>query len=175
MSPLHVGSARIRDAAGCRFGHPRLRFISPQYDLRFDCIVGIVTKLRIAEVAELLRVSDDTVRRWVDAGRLALAPDDGGGRQVVAGVDVARFVRDGRDEETSPWPLSARNHFEGIVTEVQRDGLVAQVEVQAGPFRVVSLMTREAVDALGLAPGSLATALVKSTSVIIQASTKAPR
>lgn len=129
-----------------------------------------MTLLRIAEVAALLRVSDDTVRRWVDAGRLALAPDSGG-RKVVAGAEVARFVREAREgEDAAAWSVSARNRFEGIVTSVQRDGLVAQVEVQAGPFRVVSLMTREAVDELGLEAGSLATALVKSTSVIVQAS-----
>ena len=134
-----------------------------------------MTQLRISEVAALLQVSDDTVRRWVDAGRLTLAGEDGGGRKVISGAEVARFVvedrtrRNSRDDETATWPVSARNHFEGIVTEVQRDALVAKVELQAGPFRVVSLMTREAVDELGLELGSLATAVVKSTSVIIQA------
>ncbi|MBC7373158.1 MAG: TOBE domain-containing protein [Frankiales bacterium] len=130
-----------------------------------------MTLLRIAEVARLLRVSDDTVRRWIDAGRLALA-DGASGRKVVAGEEVARFVRaqrEGSGDESADWPMSARNRFEGIVTDVQRDGLVAQVEVQAGPFRIVSLMTREAVDELGLEPGSLASAIVKSTSVIVQA------
>ena len=127
-----------------------------------------MTQLRIAEVARLLRVSDDTVRRWIDAGRL-VAVDGVAGRKVVAGAELARFVRAQRDDESAAdWPVSARNRFEGIVTDVQRDGLVAQVEVQAGPFRIVSLMTREAVDELGLEAGSLATAIVKSTSVIVQ-------
>lgn len=128
-----------------------------------------MTQLRIAEVARLLRVSDDTVRRWIDAGRLAAAPSDGG-RRVVAGVELARFVRANREQGgEDAWPVSARNRLEGIVTEVRRDGLVALVEIQAGPFRVLSMMTADAVDELDLQPGSLASAIVKSTNVIVEA------
>lgn len=127
-----------------------------------------MTLLRISEVAALLRVSDDTVRRWVDQGRLTATTDDSG-RKAVAGIELARFVRDQRDDPDDGWPVSARNRLDGIVTDVQRDGLVAQVEIQAGPFRLVSLMTREAADALGLEPGSLAAAVVKSTVVVVEA------
>lgn len=130
-----------------------------------------MVQLRISEVAALLRVSDDTVRRWTDQGRLGATTDDAG-RKVVDGVEVARFVRDQRDEpgeDDLAWQVSARNRLDGIVTDVQRDGLVAQVEIQAGPFRLVSLMTREAADALELEPGSLAAAVVKSTVVVVEA------
>ena len=128
-----------------------------------------MAQLRISEVAALLRVSDDTVRRWVDQGRLRSWVGDGG-RKVVDGADVARFVREQPgDGDGGRWQVSARNRLEGIVTSVQRDGLVAQVEIQAGPFRLVSLMTREAADQLGLQPGSLAAAVVKSTSVVVEA------
>jgi molybdopterin-binding protein len=129
----------------------------------------MMAHLRISEVARLLRVSDDTVRRWVDAGRLAAV--DVGGRKAVTGAELARFAREQRDgsAEDGAWPVSARNRLDGVVTDVQRDGLVALVEVQAGPFRLLSLMTAEAVDELGLEPGSLAAAVVKSTNVIIEA------
>jgi molybdopterin-binding protein len=127
-----------------------------------------MTHLRIGEIAALLRVSDDTVRRWVDQGRLRAATDDAG-RKGVEGAEVARFVREQRDDVDDGWPVSARNRLDGIVTEVRRDGLVAQVEIQAGPFRLVSLMTREAADALELEPGSLAAAVVKSTVVVVEA------
>ena len=128
-----------------------------------------MTNLRFSEVASLLRVSDDTVRRWDDPGRLtAVQPD--GGRMVIAGSEVATFVRERRDQDDGAGftHSSARNRLDGIVTSVQREGLVALVEIQAGPFRVVSLMTREAADELELEPGSLATAVVKSTTVLVE-------
>ena len=130
-----------------------------------------MTHLRVSDVAALLRVSDDTVRRWIDQGRLA-AERDGAGRKVVRGEELASFVRAERAAEQPERELassSARNRFDGVVTEVRRDGLMAQVEIQAGPFRVVSLMTREAADDLGLEAGSVATAVVKATNVIVQA------
>jgi len=128
-----------------------------------------MTNLRFSEVALLLRVSDDTVRRWVDQGRLTVLPPDGG-RMAIAGAEVAAFVRERRDQDDdAPTPhSSARNRLDGIVTSVQRDALIALVEIQAGPFRVVSMMTREAADELGLEPGSLATAVVKSTTVLVE-------
>lgn len=122
-------------------------------------------------MAALLRVSDDTVRRWVDQGRLAAGLDDAG-RKAVDGAELARFLRAQRetpDDAAAGWLVSARNRLDGVVTDVQRDGLVAQVEIQAGPFRLVSLMTREAADALALEPGSLAAAVVKSTVVVVEA------
>ncbi len=131
--------------------------------------VAFVTQLRIAEVAGILRVSDDTVRRWIDGGKLAATVDERTTRKVVTGAEVARFLRAQRAAGEASPHSSARNRLDGIVTDVKRDGVVAQVELQAGPFRLVSLMTAEAVDELALEPGSLAAAVVKATTVIIEA------
>ena len=130
-----------------------------------------MTQLRIPEVARLLGVSDDTVRRWIEQGRLP-ARREAGARLQVEGAEVAAFLvaRRRSPEDGEAAQSSARNRFEGIVTDVQREGLVAVVEVQAGPFRVVSMMTREAADELALEPGVLATAVVKATNVIVERS-----
>jgi molybdopterin-binding protein len=124
---------------------------------------------RISEIARLLGVSDDTVRRWVDAGSLAATPD-GSGRLVVDGADAARRAVELADAADDPSNVarSARNRFVGLVTRVQRDGIMAQVDIQAGPHRVVSLMSAEAVDDLALEVGSLAVAVVKATTVIVE-------
>lgn len=130
-----------------------------------------MTHLRIPAVAAILGVSDDTVRRWIDQGRLPARRT--AGRLVVDGAELAAFVtarRRSPDDGEQPQRSSARNRLDGIVTDVQRDGLVAVVEVQAGPFRVVSMMTREAADELGLEPGVLATAVVKATNVVVERS-----
>lgn len=114
-------------------------------------------------------MSVDTVRRWADAGRLGTTRTEGGQR-VVDGAALAEFM-------TGHWHLagpdeviaqSARNRFQGIVTRVVKDDIVAKVELQAGPYRVVSLMTREAADELRLAPGVLAVAAVKATNVVVE-------
>ncbi|WP_338750062.1 TOBE domain-containing protein [Janibacter alittae] len=126
-----------------------------------------MTHIRVSEAAELLAVSPDTVRRWIDGGRLAATKGDG--RTLVDGADLARLAQEVAAPPTVG-PVhdeSARNRMRGIVTEVQRDGVMAQVSLQAGPFRVVSLMSREAADELGLEPGSVAVASIKSTNVII--------
>ncbi|WP_127792729.1 molybdopterin-binding protein [Agromyces sp. LHK192] len=124
---------------------------------------------RISELASLLGVSDDTVRRWIDAGTLAATTDDVG-RLIVDGVDAARRAVELAEaaEDPSRVGRSARNRFVGIVTRIQRDGIMAQVDIQAGPHRVVSLMSAEAVDDLRLEPGSLAVAVVKATTVIVE-------
>jgi molybdopterin-binding protein len=123
---------------------------------------------RIGEAAELLGVSVDTVRRWVDAGRLAAARDEHGHRSI-AGPDLAGFARTMADEpDPGTRRSSARNRLRGIVTAITRDSVMAQVDIQAGPFRVVSLMSREAVDELGLEVGSTATAVIKSTTVVVE-------
>jgi molybdopterin-binding protein len=132
---------------------------------------GRVTTYRLREAADLLGVSDDTVRRWVDAGRLAVAADPAG-RSVVEGADLAAFAQTlAAGEQRPPGPVrseSARNRFVGLVTRVVRDTVMAQVEIQAGPHRVVSLMSREAADELELEPGVLAIAAVKSTNVVVE-------
>jgi molybdopterin-binding protein len=122
---------------------------------------------RISEVAELFAVSDDTVRRWVSSDRLTAGHDDAG-RQVIDGAELAAFARAPATADGAG-RVSARNRLAGIVTDVRMEGLVAQVEVAAGRFRLVSLMTREAAEELGLAPGVLATVVVKATTVIIAA------
>ena len=121
------------------------------------------------EVAALLGVSVDTVRRLADSGRLPTRRS-GEGHRVVPGEDLARYLAE-QDEPDDAGPIvgaSARNRFTGIVTRVRKDEVMAQVDIQAGPHRVVSLMSREAVDELGLAPGVLATAVVKSTNVVVE-------
>jgi molybdopterin-binding protein len=127
-----------------------------------------VTVFRIGEAAELLGVSADTLRRWVDGGRLAAARDDHGHR-VIAGEDLAAFARSlGDDPEERARRSSARNRLRGIVTSVAKDGVMAQVDIQAGPYRVVSLMSREAVEELDLRVGSVAVAVIKSTTVVVE-------
>jgi len=131
-----------------------------------------VTKFRVSEAAALLGVSDDTVRRWADAGRLELSRVEGG-PAVIDGVRLATLAQElatqsALAEAFPAGKASARNRLTGIVTKVTKDGVMAQVELQAGPFRIVSLMSREAADELGLEPGSLASASVKATTVVVE-------
>ncbi|MFC7430581.1 MULTISPECIES: molybdopterin-binding protein [unclassified Agrococcus] len=123
---------------------------------------------RIVEAARLLGVSDDTVRRWVDQGVLSTTGESParipGAALAEHAVDLARSSADPSDVLSS-----ARNRLVGLVTRVQRDGIMAQVDIQAGPHRIVSLMSVEAVDELALEPGSLAVAVVKATTVIVEA------
>lgn len=124
-------------------------------------------QFRISEVAELLGVSDDTVRRWVSSGRLA-AERDSAGRLVVDGERVAAFAREQASAGRAGDRVSARNRLSGIVTDVECDGVMAKVEVAAGRFRLVSVMTRDAAEELGLRPGVPATVVVKATTAIIE-------
>ncbi|MFI6687528.1 molybdopterin-binding protein [Streptomyces sp. NPDC050485] len=123
----------------------------------------------IGQAARLLGVSPDTVRRWADGGRVTTHRDETG-RRLIDGQDLAAFsIEVGQSpngEEEEPY-TSARNAFPGIVTAVKLGDVAAQVEIQAGPHRLVSLLTREAVEELGLEVGMQATARVKSTSVHI--------
>lgn len=129
-----------------------------------------MAKIRIREAAELLGVSDDTVRRWISQGSLPVEKDESG-RKVIAGDVLAEFAR----ANSGPLPedplgvgSSARNRFVGLVTKVVMDKVMAQVEMQCGPFTVVSLMSAEAARELKLEPGSVAVAVVKATTVIVE-------
>jgi molybdopterin-binding protein len=131
-----------------------------------------VPEFRIRDAAELLGVSDDTLRRWADGGRIAVSTD-AAGRQVVDGMALARLAEEVAAESELPdrkvvVAHSVRNRFTGLVTRVVRDDVMAQVEIQAGPHRFVSLLSREAADDLGLEPGVLAVAAVKSTNVSVE-------
>jgi molybdopterin-binding protein len=121
---------------------------------------------RLSVAAALLGVSDDTVRRWAETGRLPTALD-AEGRRVVEGAALATFAVQAAGDPAGPAATSARNSFAGIVTRVLRGDVVSQVEVQSGPHRLVSLMTTESVDDLGLEPGVPARASVKSTHVVV--------
>ncbi len=141
---------------------------------RYPYLVGMcalygrpMPRFRISEAAELLGVSADTVRRWVDSERLPADRDDSG-RRLLEGADLAAFMSAGSDQDPARRTSSARNRFRGLVTNVVRDRVMASVEIQAGPHRVLSLMSREAADELGLEVGSTATAVVKSTNVVIE-------
>lgn len=126
-----------------------------------------MTDLRISEAAELLGVSDDTVRRWIDSGRLTASA--GAGPATVPGHQVAALMREAAPE-LPHLNVSARNRFPGIITRVEKDGVMALVEIQAGPHRVISLMSREAAEDLGLEPGVRAAASIKATNVIVDVS-----
>lgn len=123
--------------------------------------------LRIKDAAAHLGVSDDTVRRWIDRGLLEAHVDESG-RKVVDGYEVAMVAREHAQQPGAPGMSSARNRFVGLVTDITLDTVMAQVELQCGPFRVVSLMSSEAVRELGLERGSLAVASIKSTNVVIE-------
>jgi molybdopterin-binding protein len=126
---------------------------------------------RLGQAARLLGVSVDTVRRLADSGRLG-AMRTAGKQRLIDGVQLAK-VADTIDQDDSlgEQVSSARNHLLGIVTRVTKDKVAAQVELRCGPFRIVSLLTRESVDELGLAPGVMAYAVVKATNVVVELAT----
>jgi molybdopterin-binding protein len=127
-----------------------------------------VPTFTVGQAAELLGVSTDTLRRWVDSGQIPAARTAGGQRRLD-GAALARFsAKRAKPASLLPVNESARNHFPGLVTKVTKDKVMAQVEIQAGPYRVVSLMTREAADELELSPGVLAVASVKATNVVVE-------
>ena len=132
-------------------------------------MIRIVATYQVRDAATLLGVSPDTVRRWVDSGRLG-SGRTAGGRRLIDGEELARFAETlaSAASATTVASESARNRFAGIVTKVVKDKVMAQVEVQAGPYRIVSLISREAVDELGLAPGVSVVAAVKATNVIVE-------
>jgi len=131
--------------------------------------MSFMPQMRIKDAAAYLGVSDDTVRRWIERGLLSATTDDAG-RKVVDGYDVALVAREHATAPAVPGGVisSARNRFVGLVTGIEVDRVMAQVELQCGPFRVVSLMSSEAVRDLGLELGSAAVAVIKSTNVIVE-------
>ena len=129
---------------------------------------------RISDAAAVLGVSDDTLRRWIDAGRVPVTTGTGG-RAEISGEALAALARElaesgpeGRLDPRRASAVSARNRMRGVVTRVVADTVMAQVEMVCGPYRVVSLMSAEAADELGLAPGVIAIASVKSTNVVVE-------
>ena len=133
-----------------------------------------MSTFRVTEAAEVLGVSDDTVRRWIEADKLPAARADDG-RTQVAGADLASFARSLAEQGARASgtvcraaSVSARNRLRGIVTAVTLDTVMAQVEMVCGPYRLVSLMSSEAATELGLEPGVLAIASVKSTNVVVE-------
>ncbi|KZF05740.1 MAG: helix-turn-helix domain-containing protein [Rhodococcus sp. (in: high G+C Gram-positive bacteria)] len=127
-------------------------------------------RIRVKDAAELLGVSDDTVRRWIDSGALTAQKDDAG-RKVIDGAELARFARQHAAPPPDPTGTgsSARNRFVGLITKVTSDTVMSEVEMQCGPFTVVSLMSTESVRHLGLEPGKISVAVVKATTVIVEA------
>jgi molybdopterin-binding protein len=133
-----------------------------------------VSAYRVAEAAEVLGVSNDTLRRWIEADRVPAAPGSDG-RTEIDGSDLATLARslaeqapEGFGHASRASSVSARNRLRGIVTAVKKDTVMAQVEMVCGPYRLVSLMSSEAAEELGLEPGVLAIASVKSTNVVVE-------
>jgi len=131
-----------------------------------------MTQIRISTAAKLLGVSDDTLRRWIDKGRIAASLGEDG-KQAIEGAELAVLAQaladDALDQlDGGAGRRSARNHFTGLVTRVVSDTVMSQVELQCGRYRVVSLISTEAVQELGLKPGVIATAVIKATNVTIE-------
>jgi len=132
--------------------------------------MGFMPQIRIKDAALYLGVSDDTVRRWIDSGVLS-SQHDGSGRTVVDGLELAQLAKQNAVLPADPSGVagSARNRFVGLVTDIVADKVMAQVELQCGPHRVVSLISSEAVRELGLELGSVAVAVIKATNVMVEA------
>ena len=128
----------------------------------------MVTDYRIGEAANLLGVRVETLRRWEREGKIESSRTAGGQRRVSAS-EVARLLAQRRRADMSEiGGQSVRNHFPGVVVAVRKDEVAATVEIMAGPHRILSLLTREAVDELGLEPGMPAIAAVKATNVSVE-------
>lgn len=166
-SPCEGGSCRAESRLQIRTCGGNLAFLTA-----YAARVSGVTTYRLADAASLLGISDDTIRRWADAGRFAPARTDDGhaGIEGVALAALARAIAEIPSDGSSvaSHRVSARNHLRGIVTDVKRDTVMAQVEMCCGPYRVVSLMSREAADALGLDRGVVAIASIKATNVVVE-------
>src|SRR5439155_11815915 len=131
------------------------------------------SSVRVGEAAELLGVSVDTLRRWTASGRLRVRRS-AGGQRLVALADLRRLQEDPPKRERPRVAQSARNRFPGVVTRVEKDRVAPVVEVQAGPHRLVSLMTAEAATELALAPGAAVVCVVKATNVVVEIAQRTP-
>ncbi len=126
-----------------------------------------MSDLRIGQVANLLAISTDTVRTWIDDGKIPSSRTSGGHR-IIKGSDLASFLTKSDNDPSVTSHLSARNRFLGIVTSVKKDNVMAQIEIQAGGQRIVSLISSEAAEAMKLKPGVIAAAVIKSTNVVVE-------
>ncbi|MBC95835.1 MerR family transcriptional regulator [bacterium] len=126
-----------------------------------------MSNLRIGQVADLLAVSTDTIRSWIDDGKIPSSRTSGGHR-IIKGADLARFLTDADNDPSITTHLSARNRFLGLVTNVKKGNVMAQIEIQAGGQRIVSLISSEAAEAMKLKPGVVAAAVIKSTNVVVE-------
>tara|TARA_B100000161_G_scaffold265506_1_gene242098 strand:- start:140 stop:526 length:387 start_codon:yes stop_codon:yes gene_type:complete len=126
-----------------------------------------MSDLRIGQVANLLAISTDTVRTWIDDGKIPSSRTSGGHR-IIKGSDLASFLTKSDNDPSVTSHLSARNRFLGIVTNVKKDNVMAQIEIQAGGQRIVSLISSEAAKAMKLKPGVIAAAVIKSTNVVVE-------
>tara|TARA_B100001250_G_C19502788_1_gene658148 strand:- start:232 stop:618 length:387 start_codon:yes stop_codon:yes gene_type:complete len=126
-----------------------------------------MSNLRIGQVADLLAVSTDTIRSWIDDGKIPSSRTSGGQR-IIKGPDLARFLTDADNDPSITTHLSARNRFLGLVTNVKKGNVMAQIEIQAGGQRIVSLISSEAAEAMKLKPGVVAAAVIKSTNVVVE-------
>ncbi|MBJ45632.1 MAG: MerR family transcriptional regulator [Acidimicrobiaceae bacterium] len=126
-----------------------------------------MSDLRIGQVANLLAISTDTVRTWIDDGKIPSSRTSGGHR-IIKGSDLASFLTKSDNDPSVTTHLSARNRFLGIVTNVKKDNVMAQIEIQAGGQRIVSLISSEAAEAMNLKPGVIAAAVIKSTNVVVE-------
>ena len=126
-----------------------------------------MSDLRIGQVANLLAISTDTVRTWIDDGKIPSSRTSGGHR-IIKGSDLASFLTKSDHDPSVTSHLSARNRFLGIVTNVKKDNVMAQIEIQAGGQRIVSLISSEAAEAMNLKPGVIAAAVIKSTNVVVE-------
>ena len=126
-----------------------------------------MSDLRIGQVANLLAISTDTVRTWIDDGKIPSSRTSGGHR-IIKGSDLASFLTKSDNDPSVTTHLSARKRFLGIVTNVKKDNVMAQIEIQAGGQRIVSLISSEAAEAMNLKPGVIAAAVIKSTNVVVE-------
>ena len=126
-----------------------------------------MSDLRIGQVANLLAISTDTVRTWIDDGKIPSSRTSGGHR-IIKGSDLASFLTKSDNDPSVTTHLSARNRFLGIVTNVKKDNVMAQIEIQAGGQRIVSLISSEAAEEMNIKPGVIAAAVIKSTNVVVE-------